>query len=87
MPGQQSFNGFGGGQPFNQTVQAYNATIPAIVQQRVAEGKHLLLVNTFSTFTSNAGGSDALMNDVVHPNDTGSRMAQTWYEAIESFLP
>ena len=39
-------------------------------------------------FTSNPGGANALLNDVLHPNDAGYVvMAQTWYDAIEPFLP
>ncbi len=88
VPGQTSFNGFGGQQPFNQTVQAYNATIPGFIEERAAEGKHVALVDMFDPFVANAGGSDALMNDVVHPNDAGyAVMAGVWYSAIESYLP
>jgi lysophospholipase L1-like esterase len=80
VPGQQA--------AFNQRVQTYNATIPGLVQERVAEGKHLVLVDMFTPFVSNPGGANALLNDFVHPNDAGyAVMADTWYEAIESFLP
>jgi len=69
-------------------VQAYNAAIPAIVQQRVAAGKHLLLVNMASAFAAANANVSALLADGVHPNDQGyAIMAQTWYDAIESVLP
>jgi lysophospholipase L1-like esterase len=67
---------------------AYNATIPGLVQSRAAQGKHVVLVNMFDAFTSNPGGVNPLMNDFLHPNVAGYVvMAQTWYDAIESFLP
>jgi lysophospholipase L1-like esterase len=69
-------------------VQAYNAAIPAIVQQRIDAGKHLLLVNMSSAFTAANANVSALLADGVHPNDQGyAIMAQTWYDAIESALP
>jgi lysophospholipase L1-like esterase len=89
-PGQQTFNGFGGnGQPFNQTVQAYNGTVvSALVEERVAEGKHLVLVDMFNPIVGNPNFSNALLNDFVHPNNAGyAVMAETWYEAIENLLP
>jgi lysophospholipase L1-like esterase len=72
----------------NQRVQAYNATIPALVQERVAAGKHLALVDMFTPFVSSPGGANSLLSDILHPNDAGYVvMAQTWYAAIEPFLP
>ena len=69
-------------------VQPYNAAIPAIVQQRVDAGKHLLLVNMSAAFTAANSNVSALLADGVHPNDTGyAIMAQTWYNAIASVLP
>jgi len=69
-------------------VQAYNAAVPAIVQQRIDAGKHLLLVNMSAAFTAANNNVSALLADGVHPNDQGyAIMAQTWYNAIESVLP
>ena len=69
-------------------VQPYNAAIPAIVQQRIDAGQHLLLVNMFGAFTAANSNVSALLADGVHPNDQGyAIMAQTWYDAIESVLP
>lgn len=71
-----------------QNTQAYNATIPELVQSRAAQGKHVVMVDMFDAFTSNPGGVNPLMNDFLHPNVAGYVvMAQTWYDAIESFLP
>jgi lysophospholipase L1-like esterase len=69
-------------------VQPYNAAIPAIVQQRVDAGQHLLLVNMSGAFTAANPNVSALLADGVHPNDQGyAVMAQTWYDAIEGVLP
>jgi GDSL-like lipase/acylhydrolase family protein len=71
-----------------QSTQAYNATIPALVQDRAAKGKHVVMVDMFTPFSSNPGGANALFHDVLHPNVAGYVvMAQTWYDAIESVLP
>ncbi len=68
----------------NARAQAYNATMPALVQERVAAGKHIMLVDMFTPLANNPG----LFADVLHPNDAGYvAMAQTWYTAIEPFLP
>ena len=71
----------------NTRFQAYNAAIPAIVQQRAAAGKHVMLVDMYSAFTANANYKTALMNDNLHPSPTGyGVMGDAWYNAIASFL-
>jgi lysophospholipase L1-like esterase len=58
------------------------------VQARAAAGKHIALVDMYAAFTANASYKTALMNDDLHPKDTGYvLMAQTWYAAIKAFLP
>jgi lysophospholipase L1-like esterase len=72
----------------NARVQTYNNAIPGLVQARAAAGKHIALVDMYAAFTANASYKTALMNDDLHPNDTGYvLMAQTWYAAIKAFLP
>ena len=72
----------------NVRFQTYNAAIPAIVQTRVAAGKHVLLADMYGAFTANASYKTALMNDNLHPNPAGyTLMGQTWYAAIRSYLP
>jgi lysophospholipase L1-like esterase len=63
-------------------VATYDAAIPGVIQQRVAQGKHLLSVDMS---TPPAG---ALSTDGVHPNDTVGYpwMGDTWYAAIKSYL-
>jgi GDSL-like Lipase/Acylhydrolase family len=69
-------------------VKAFNDAIPAVVQQRVAAGKHVTMVDMFTAFTSNPAYKTALLFDEVHPNDAGYvLMAQTWYDTIKSILP
>ena len=63
-------------------VEAYNAAIPAVVDERVADGKHVVLVDMFEGFPTSELG------DGVHPNQQGyERMAGVWYEAIGELLP
>jgi lysophospholipase L1-like esterase len=69
-------------------IKAYNDGIPAVVQARVAAGKHVSMVDMFTPFVSNVNYKTALLSDEVHPNDAGYViLGQTWYAAIQSFLP
>jgi lysophospholipase L1-like esterase len=71
----------------NARAQTYNNAMPALVQTRVAAGKHILLVDMYAAFTANANYKTMLMNDTLHPNDAGYMvMAQTWYAAIRDYL-
>jgi lysophospholipase L1-like esterase len=71
----------------NSRIQTYNATIPALVQTRVAAGKHLLLVNMYPVIASNPNYKTALLNDMWHPNTAGyALMAQTWYGVLGPLL-
>ena len=72
----------------NNGVEEYNATIPAMIQQRVDAGKHLLTVDMFSTIQNGPNSVAGLVGDGIHPNATGyALMAGTWYAAIEPYLP
>lgn len=74
-------------QQTNTRVQAYNAAIPALVQARAAAGKHIELIDLFTVFSSNPN-FNSLMNDNLHPNDSGYVvMGQAWFQAIEDVLP
>jgi hypothetical protein len=67
--------------PGNANVQAYNAAIPALVQKRASEGKHIILVDQFTGFPNSE------LADGVHPNDTGyRRMAGVRHGAIAKLL-
>ena len=69
-------------------IKAYNDGIPAVVQARVAAGKHVSMVDMFTPFVSNVNYKTALLSDEVHPNDAGYViLGQTWYAAIQSLLP
>jgi lysophospholipase L1-like esterase len=69
-------------------IEAYNAGIPAVVQARIAAGKHVSMVDMFTPFVSNVNYKTALLSDEVHPNDAGYViLGQTWYAAVQSFLP
>jgi lysophospholipase L1-like esterase len=71
----------------NTAVRAYNAAIPGLVQQRAAAGKHIVLLDMYTTFTSNTNYKTALMNDNLHPNATGyAAMGDAWYATIRPVL-
>jgi len=63
-------------------VATYDAAIPGVIQQRVAQGQHVLPVDMSTPPTG------ALSTDGVHPNDTVGYpwMGDTWYAAIKSYL-
>jgi lysophospholipase L1-like esterase len=65
----------------NSRVTTYNDAIPAVVNQRISAGKHLLLVDQYTGFPMNE------LADGIHPNEAGyTRMAGVWYAAIEGYL-
>jgi lysophospholipase L1-like esterase len=65
------------------TIKTYNDAIPGLVQVRAAAGKHVLLADMNSGFTSSM-----LSNDGVHPNQSGyDFMGNTWYTVIADLLP
>jgi lysophospholipase L1-like esterase len=69
-------------------IKAYNDGIPAVVEQRAAAGKHVMMVDMFTPFVGNANYKTALLTDEVHPNDAGYViLGQTWYAAIRAMLP
>ena len=68
----------------NSVIKAYNQALPGLVQQRVAAGKHIILVDMFTGFTT----STMIGSDSVHPNSAGYKfMADHWYAAIKDLLP
>ena len=66
--------------PFTNAAQ-YNAMIPGVVDPRVAQGKHIIIVDCFTNFP--AGGMD-----FVHPYQSGYNwMGDRFYESVSSLLP
>jgi len=67
----------------NQAVQRYNDAIPALVTARANMGRHIVLVDMYAAFTSNANYKNALLGDNLHPNQAGyDRMAEIWFAAL-----
>ena len=72
----------------NTRISAYNNAIPAQVQQRAAAGKHVILLDMYTVFTSHTDYKTALMSDGLHPSVAGyAAMGDAWYAAISAFLP
>jgi hypothetical protein len=68
----------------NSVIQAYNQSIPGLVQTLTAAGKHVDLVDMYDGFNT----STMLGSDSIHPNSTGYQfMAAHWYSVIGSLLP
>ena len=68
----------------NSVIKAYNQALPGLLQPRVAAGKHIVLVDMYTGFTT----STMLGSDNIHPNSTGYKfMADHWYAAIKDLLP
>ena len=71
----------------NVDVQKYNGAMEDLVADRVAAGKHIVLVDMYSAFTKNSNYKNALLFDGLHPNDAGyAVMADVWYDAISEYL-
>lgn len=71
----------------NERIRAYDAAIPALVQARQAEGKHVVGVDMFAAFTESPNFATEYMVDSLHPNDAGyALLGQRWYQTIEPFL-
>ena len=65
-----------------EKVDAYNATLPAIVAVQKASGKSIELVDMHGAITL-----DDLLPDGVHPNQSGmEKMAATWFAALSEGL-
>ena len=62
---------------------AFNAGLPALVEEHVAKGQKITLVDMHAKMMA-----DAPFPDALHPGETGYRhMAQAWFEAITNVLP
>jgi hypothetical protein len=65
-------------------VNLINQSIPAMVQGKVAAGKHVIMVDLNTGFQT----STMLSGDGIHPNQTGYNwMGDTWYTAVGSLFP
>jgi lysophospholipase L1-like esterase len=72
----------------NTRVMAYNSAIPALIQQRVAAGKHVAMVDMYAAITASATYKNDWLRDELHPTLAGYQvMGQTWYGAIKNLLP
>jgi hypothetical protein len=61
-----------------------NNSIPAMVASKVSAGKHVIICDLNTGFTT----SSMLAGDGVHPNQTGyDWMGDTWYASISGYLP
>jgi len=62
--------------------------MPALVQAKVAAGKHVILIDQYAPFIQDVNFPTTLMEDEDHPNNTAGYllMAATWYQAIGPLL-
>jgi lysophospholipase L1-like esterase len=71
----------------NNTVKTYNAAMPDLVSTRVSKGQHIVLVDMYAAFTSDANYKQSLLADNLHPNQTGyNKMADVWFQALSPYL-
>ena len=63
-----------------EKVDAYNASLPAIVAAQKAAGKRITFVDMHAAITT-----DDLLPDGVHPNQAGmDKMAAAWFAAVQA---
>jgi|GEM_PF-183530 len=68
--------------PGFENVDAYNASLPAIVTAQKAAGKRITFVDMYAAITT-----DDLLPDGVHPNKAGmEKMSAKWFETLNKFL-
>jgi lysophospholipase L1-like esterase len=66
-----------------EKVEAYNASLPAMVAAQKAAGRRITLVDMHGAITP-----DDLLPDGVHPTQAGmEKMAATWFEALTKRTP
>jgi lysophospholipase L1-like esterase len=71
----------------NNAIKTYNAAMPNLVSTRVGKGQHIVLVDMYAAFTSDANYKQSLLADNLHPNQTGyNGMADVWFEALSPYL-
>ena len=71
----------------NLRISGYNAALAGLVAERVAAGRHLLLVDMNAAFTRDASYKATLLEDDLHPNPAGyDRLGQAWYAALRNVL-
>lgn len=77
-----------GGSFPNNGVPQYNSAIPGLVDTNVDLGNHVVMVDMFSPIADQPDFVTQLLPDNIHPNAAGyAIMGETWYGAIEAFLP
>lgn len=71
----------------NVYVEAYNAAMPAMVAARVAQGKHIVLVDMYTAFAAVPSYQSTLFVDNFHPNASGDAiLAEVFYTAVGPVL-
>ncbi|MBN2574048.1 MAG: hypothetical protein JXP73_05735 [Deltaproteobacteria bacterium] len=72
----------------NTNFQKYNAAIPGLVDTRAKAGKHVVFLDNYKAFSSNANYKTALLADNLHPNSAGyAVLGQAFYGVIGALLP
>ncbi len=68
-------------------VAPFNGAIPQLVEERAADGKHVIFVDNHAAFTTNQDYASAWMGDTLHPNDPGyAVLGDSFYDAIAEYL-
>jgi lysophospholipase L1-like esterase len=72
---------------FNWDIDSLNTEIEKLVQQKIDQGKPVLLVDMHGPFISRADYTAAYLPDGIHPNNAGyALMADVWYAAVKPLL-
>lgn len=72
----------------NNAIRTYNGAMPGLVSSRVGQGRHIVLVDMYGSFTMDSNYKTSLLADNLHPNQAGyNRMADVWFAALDRYLP
>lgn len=72
----------------NSKVAPYNAAIVGLVEERVAQGSHVMFLDNHAAFTSDPNFQSSRMGDSLHPNNAGyAVLGRSFYDAISAVLP
>jgi lysophospholipase L1-like esterase len=71
----------------NQKVKTYNESVKSMADAFAKDGKHVVFLDNYAAFITDAAFRTKWMSDYLHPNDTGyAVLGKSWYSVIGPLL-